>query len=98
MAQSTLAAHHSPNFHSVLTESIRQFRERVCVIVDRAMEPELAHEFCSYEYPESSIGACDGFPCGDLSTVHDLESDQPLCTLHFLRVNLGRALAELEAQ
>jgi hypothetical protein len=86
MAQPSLAAHHSSDFHTVLTESIRQFREQVCAVVDRAMEPELADTFCSYEYPESFAGQCDGQPCSELATVSELSGDHAFCAKHFREV------------
>lgn len=52
---------------------------------------------CDYNTPESSWGACDGYPCGSMATVHHLESGQEFCPKHFRAVSLEEALAELEA-
>lgn len=84
MAHSTLALHHTLDFHNALGACLDRYVEQVSRIYERSTLP-----LCSYEYPESSVGACDGQPCCEKGTVHDLASDQPYCSLHFLRVNLG---------
>jgi hypothetical protein len=55
------------------------------------------HTPCSYEYPESSGGACDGFPCSEKATTFDWMEGLPYCAKHWREMNLDRMTRELEA-
>lgn len=81
MASSRLAAHHSEDFHIVLNACLERYVQDVCRIYERAILPA-----CAYEFPESTPGACDGQPCSEKGTVHDLTTDQAYCAKHFRAV------------
>lgn len=44
---------------------------------------------CDYQTPETSWGACDGQPCLESATVHDLATDREYCVGHFREVSRG---------
>jgi hypothetical protein len=44
---------------------------------------------CEYEFPESSYGRCDGFPCQEPAVIHHLESEHEYCLSHFREVDRG---------
>lgn len=75
MAQQTLAR------PDTLSAALSLFIER---ILDR---PVLGT--CDYQSPETSWGACDGQPCFESATVHDLNSDLGYCAKHFREVSRG---------
>ena len=81
MAHETLALHHSPDFHTVLDKCLQGLVEDVSRLVERHSLPA-----CSYEYPESSAGACDGQPCAEKATVSELSGDHAYCAKHFRAV------------
>ncbi|HUD64694.1 MAG TPA: hypothetical protein VMQ17_08955 [Candidatus Sulfotelmatobacter sp.] len=81
MAQKTLAASSTEDFHIHLAACLDRFVERVSRTYERSILP-----LCAYEYPESHWGACDGQPCSEKGTVHCLEADLPFCTKHYALV------------
>jgi hypothetical protein len=78
MAAQHLNVFSSPNFPQILMDAIDRAVSRVIAVSDQA---HLA--CCSYESPESRIGACDGMPCIQKATVYHLESGRELCLTHF---------------
>jgi hypothetical protein len=90
VAEPTLAVISPQDFHTTLGGILDRYVEQVSPIVD-----QVPLGICSYEYPETSCGACDGEPCCDPATVHDLDSDLGYCTKHFRYVSLQRALEAL---
>jgi hypothetical protein len=37
---------------------------------------------CGYEHPETCCGACDGWQCSNVATVHNLAAEQDVCLRH----------------
>lgn len=61
-----------------------QFFEREIARVDRILAVAENLSACSYESPESSLGACDGgHPCYELGTVTEISSGLVFCAGHF---------------
>jgi len=58
--------------------------ERIGRRINQVVGPSLLTA-CSYEFPESSYGACDGVPCGAVATVTERE----YCLAHFREVSRG---------
>ena len=81
MAQPSLAAHHSPDFHTVLDACLQRYVQQVCRVVEKYNLPG-----CAYEYPESTPGACDSQPCSEKGTVSELSGDHAFCAKHFREV------------
>jgi hypothetical protein len=85
----TLAALAAPDSKEItFTSSIDRLVARFVKVTETAIANADLH-ICSYESPESSIGACDGgrFSCSAKATIHDLETEQDFCAKHFAQVS-----------
>jgi hypothetical protein len=84
VATKTLPALSHPDFHSVSDALFLRFVEDVSRTYERSLLG-----YCAFEYPESFPGACDGQPCCEKGTVHDLAGERELCAKHFAEVGRG---------
>ena len=84
MAHSILSVVSSPDFPQLLRSAIDRAVTRT---LERIAESNLS--CCSYESPESRVGACDGLPCVQKATVHHLQAEQEYCLRHFEEVRRG---------
>ena len=82
MALQTLPVLSHPDFPQVFSASLDRFTADVNRIFERSLLPD-----CSFEFPESHAGACDGMPCCEKATVSEISGDHSFCEKHFRDVS-----------
>jgi hypothetical protein len=82
-----MAANQStPSFPSLFPQLIDHLVGSEVRRIDRAFRQSLPA--CEYEHPEYGL-------CGRIAKVTDLDSERPLCGLHFHMIQVEDAIAEL---
>ncbi len=81
MAHSTLAVVYPSDFPQVFASAINH----QIALVDALLKPS-QFPCCDFEYPESTPGAGNGYPCISKSTVHHLASGLDYCAKHYPEV------------
>lgn len=82
-----MAAHQStPSLHPVFSQILDNVVNAQIRRIDRAFRQSLPA--CEYEHPEYGM-------CGRIAKVTDLDSERPMCGLHFHMIQLNDALEVL---
>jgi hypothetical protein len=84
-----MAAHQStPVLHPVFQQILDNVVNAQIRRIDRAFRQSLPA--CEYEHPDFGM-------CGRIAKVTDLDSERPMCGLHFLALQIEDEIAELSA-
>jgi hypothetical protein len=82
-----MAAHQStPSLHPLFSQILDNVVNAQIRHIDRAFRQSLPA--CEYEHPDFGM-------CGRIAKVTDLDSERPLCGLHFHMIQLNDALEVL---
>jgi hypothetical protein len=82
-----MAAHQStPSLHPVFQQILDNVVNAQIRRIDQAFRQSLPA--CEYEHPEYGL-------CGRIAKVSDLDSERPLCGLHFHLIQVEDQIAEL---
>jgi hypothetical protein len=82
-----MAAHQStPSLHPLFSQILDNVVNAQIRQIDRAFRQSLPA--CEYEHPEYGL-------CGRIAKVTDLDSERPLCGLHFHMIQMDDALEVL---
>jgi hypothetical protein len=82
-----MAAHQStPSLHPLFSQILDNVVNAQIRQIDRAFRQSLPA--CEYEHPEYGL-------CGRIAKVTDLDSERPMCGLHFHMIQIEDQIAEL---